>query len=225
MQRDSDPIDCHIYKAYNYGAAIGVVVAVVIFLALLIAGWIFWYRRRSRQVCRSCLRKSAAFSHVCFCCLPQVMLAEARKNSSSFAASIIVYHLLFCCSWSKYAEGCMKSCSIGGSGPCVCAMPTVCLEMPDTCTANPVVHAVLQGVYEPHHDIHMQPYPEGAAGHGLNDQGGYSSSLPAQQAPSTDRLHHGFSAAGELLHTCNHCAHMWIATWLCTQHCIGATGG
>ena len=60
---------------------------------------------------------------------------------------------------------------------------------------------LLQGVYEPHQDIHMQPFPEGVTGQT------YSSSLPAQQTASTDRLHPGFPAAGELQNTCQH--FMW----------------
>ncbi|KAL3138907.1 hypothetical protein ABBQ32_005729 [Trebouxia sp. C0010 RCD-2024] len=98
LQLYPDPADC--YSAYKYGAAIGIVVAAVVFVALLVGGWIFWYRRRSRK-----------------------------------------------------------------------------------------------GTYEPHHDIHMQPYADGA-GHGLNDQGYRSSSLPARQLGSTDRQHSGFPAAG-----------------------------
>ena len=47
----ADPDDCRTYKAYNYGAAIGIVVAVVVGIALLIVGFMFFYRRsRSRQV-------------------------------------------------------------------------------------------------------------------------------------------------------------------------------
>ena len=47
----ADPDDCRTYKAYNYGAAIGTVVAVVVGIALLVVGFIFFYRRsRSRQV-------------------------------------------------------------------------------------------------------------------------------------------------------------------------------
>ena len=57
---------------------------------------------------------------------------------------------------------------------------------------------MLQGVYEPHQDIHMQPFPEGATGQT------YSSSLPAQQTASTDRMHPGFPAAGELQYACQH---------------------
>ncbi|KAL0041812.1 hypothetical protein WJX79_005447 [Trebouxia sp. C0005] len=96
-----DPDDCRSIKAYNYGAAIGIIVAVIVVLALLIGGWIYWYRRSSRQ-----------------------------------------------------------------------------------------------GVYEPHHDIHMQPFPEGSAGQAYNDQGYSSSSLPAQQTSSTDRMHPGYPASG-----------------------------
>lgn len=96
-----DPDDCRSIKAYNYGAAIGIVVAVIVVLALLIGGWIYWYRRSTRQ-----------------------------------------------------------------------------------------------GVYEPHHDIHMQPYAEGSAGQAYNDQGYSSSSLPAQQTSSTDRMHPGYPASG-----------------------------
>lgn len=61
--------------------------------------------------------------------------------------------------------------------------------------------ALLQGVYEPHHDIHMQPYPEGA-GPGFNDQGYRSSSLPALHMASTDRLHSGVPAPGKLPPPC-----------------------
>ena len=57
---------------------------------------------------------------------------------------------------------------------------------------------LLQGVYEPHQDIHMQPFPEGAASQT------YSSSLPAQQTASTDRLHPGFPAAGVLQYAGQH---------------------
>lgn len=57
---------------------------------------------------------------------------------------------------------------------------------------------VLQGVYEPHQDIHMQPFPEGAPSQT------YSSALPAQQTASTDRLHPGFPAAGVLQYACQH---------------------
>jgi len=68
----------------------------------------------------------------------------------------------------------------------------------------------MQGVYEPHHDIHMQPYPEGAAGQAYNDQGYSSSSLPAQQTSSTDRMHPGYPAAGE------HAQHMACQySWCC----------
>ncbi len=46
-----DPDDCNTIKAYNYGAAIGIVVAVVVPLALLVGAWVYWYRRsQSRQV-------------------------------------------------------------------------------------------------------------------------------------------------------------------------------
>ncbi|KAL0037699.1 hypothetical protein WJX77_008438 [Trebouxia sp. C0004] len=96
-----DPDDCRSIKAYNYGAAIGIIVAVIVVLALLIGGWIYWYRRSSRQ-----------------------------------------------------------------------------------------------GVYEPHHDIHMQPYPEGPAGQAYSDQGYSSSSLPAHQTSSTDQMHPGYPASG-----------------------------
>lgn len=48
-----DPDDCRSIKAYNYGAAIGIIVAVIVVLALLIGGWIYWYRRSSRQVSRT----------------------------------------------------------------------------------------------------------------------------------------------------------------------------
>ena len=48
-----DPDDCRSIKAYNYGAAIGIIVAVIVVLALLIGGWIYWYRRSTRQVSRS----------------------------------------------------------------------------------------------------------------------------------------------------------------------------
>ena len=58
---------------------------------------------------------------------------------------------------------------------------------------------LLQGVYEPHHDISMQPYPEGAAGQGYTSQGYSSSSLPAQQTSSSDRMHPGLPAAGKEL--------------------------
>ena len=55
---------------------------------------------------------------------------------------------------------------------------------------------MLQGVYEPHQDIHMQPFPEGATSQ--------TYSLPAQQTASTDRLHPGFPVAGELQYACQH---------------------
>lgn len=66
LDRDRDPIGCHVFKAYNYGAAIGVIVAVVLFLALLIGGWIFWYRRRSRQVRSSYLASLLSHLHSTF---------------------------------------------------------------------------------------------------------------------------------------------------------------
>lgn len=98
----ADPDDCRTYKAYNYGAAIGIVVAVVVGIALLVVGFIFFYRRsRSRQ-----------------------------------------------------------------------------------------------GRYEAHHDIHMQPYPEGAAGQAYNSEGYSSSSLPAQQTASTDRMRPAYPVTG-----------------------------
>ena len=50
----ADPDDCRTYKAYNYGAAIGIVVAVVVGIALLVVGFIFFYRR-SRQVSLVCV--------------------------------------------------------------------------------------------------------------------------------------------------------------------------
>ena len=55
----------------------------------------------------------------------------------------------------------------------------------------------LQGRYEAHHDIHMQPYPEGAAGQPYNSEGYSSSSLPAQQTASTDRMRPAYPITGQ----------------------------
>ena len=48
-----DPDDCRSIKAYNYGAAIGIIVAVIVVLALLIGGWVYWYRRSLQKVSTS----------------------------------------------------------------------------------------------------------------------------------------------------------------------------
>lgn len=50
------------------------------------------------------------------------------------------------------------------------------------------VNWYMQGVYEPHHDIHMQPYPDSAGGQAYSDQGYGSSSLPAQQTSSANGM-------------------------------------
>ena len=83
LDRDRDPIGCHIYKAYNYGAAIGVIVAVVLFLALLIGGWIFWYRRRSRQVCSSFASLLPCVTVSSVCCLTALNCFLDHANRAS----------------------------------------------------------------------------------------------------------------------------------------------
>ena len=58
----------------------------------------------------------------------------------------------------------------------------------------------LQGVYESQHDMQMQPYSDGAAGQAYSSQGYSSSSLPAQQTSSAERMHPGYPAAGMTAH-------------------------
>ena len=87
MQLHPDPIDCHTYKAYNYGAAIGVIVAVVLFLALLIGGWIFWYRRRSRQVCSPYIWSLLSVLKGCVCCCTELSFFHDHKTELVLVAA------------------------------------------------------------------------------------------------------------------------------------------
>lgn len=64
-----------------------------------------------------------------------------------------------------------------------CILATACTQL---LPAGVSVNWYMQGVYEPHHDIHMQPYPDSAGGQAYNDQGYGSSSLPAQQTSSAN---------------------------------------
>ncbi len=88
-----DPDDCRSIKAYKYGAAIGIIVAVIVVLALLIGGWVYWYRRSSRKVSTkarlgtSVLQAMHGYCAACFLGPPSPLIMVLAHTHSCLTAS------------------------------------------------------------------------------------------------------------------------------------------
>ena len=84
---------------------------------------------------------------------------------------------------AKILKQAMQQTSTSGPIACQAWLATACAQI---LLAGLSFDWYMQGVYEPHHDIHMQPYPDGDAGQAYSNQGYSSSSLPAQQTSSVN---------------------------------------